>query len=268
MNNRFIIYDIKAKKVLFYSYDGSFIKDIKIDTHIRDIEYIYSTGGFLCAEYIHSPKSSGGVELWEVDSLGNKVNDLFVSDFIHPTASPLYVFHRNSNDKIIYSSLDDLTDYVYDDGKIFELTSYDVDGTVASDLKGMSNNEFSQLYWMENKNISFRTYTVIRENYEFTRWVGEVLGTSYYTLIDKNSNQIYCGKTIDYQLDNAQVIISAAQNKYKNSNLMVAKSNMKDVIVTSVSAYGISDSISLNQLGMSEEEADEANLIIQLLHVK
>ncbi|MFI3306555.1 MAG: 6-bladed beta-propeller [Rikenellaceae bacterium] len=264
-NNQIIICCNAQRSLLYYSYDGKFIKKIthfgEKRPYIRDIKYLQNRT-FLCSDYLHSRESL--YKLWVLNEDGTLVEDLVVGEFSHPVSTPDFTIFDISDNSVGFMDISKDRDFVYHNGMMSLVTSYDVNGLVASDFKNVDISEFSQKYWLKGRSFNSRANTQYKGDYILSRWKGEDRN-SYYTLVNRISGEVIVGDQIDGRLSNSQMVYPTRQS---NGYYSFIKNNIDGVITTEINISDIDDSNIIKLLNLKEDDIDNINPAIQFLYVK
>jgi hypothetical protein len=264
-----IIYSTTLRKLLFFTLDGEFIKEItkfNENSLIRDMINLPS-GNFLCYTYDLTSKQVGkkASGLWEVNSLGNFVRSFFTLDDLYPV---IYNYDNSQftllpDGKIsvkdaIWSNI-----YHFEGDSLKKYISYEVNENVLNSLKGNSYSPKSYTSSLTSQDKS---------NYIFTWWTDGIPG-GYYTVYSKKDNKnvlIYPKK-----------MFWAERKIVEPSGISFTDSNNFNALVSSITGDDIFDFLKennasskikndLNDLikGMNEREITDMNPVLQLLYIK
>ncbi|MDR2040605.1 MAG: 6-bladed beta-propeller [Bacteroidales bacterium] len=203
-----LIYDGPTKKMLYYSFDGKFIKEISDFSGgdiIRDIINIQD-GNFLCYTPDFMPNNRWGV--WQVDETGKPGDYLINQDTDYPIQiGGMSYFYELPNDQIgLWCP--DLNDIFHFDGRSVEkyMSMKPSRKTVVDfpEVERGANNQMVRKYNVEEKG-----------NFLITEWIEGInyLCTSIYL---KNKNETVATKGIEYA--NNIGIISGMNVKYNIPN--------------------------------------------------
>ncbi len=251
--------------LLYYSYDGKFVK--KVDNfgskrpYIRDIKYL-ADGNFLCADYMHSADAL--YKLWVLNAQGDLVEDVMVGEYTFPVSTPNFTLFEMGDDGIGFMDISSETDYIYKKGKLSQMTSYNVEGIVASDFKNVDINKFSAEYWKQGKSFNSRACTQYKGDYIITQWSNENRKI-FYTLVDRSKGSVKTANKIDGELANSQIVLPSIQ---RTGAYIFRNNNLDGVLTTEVVAYEIDEQKTLNLLGINADDAYTMNPLIQFIYVK
>ncbi|MCL2738371.1 MAG: 6-bladed beta-propeller [Bacteroidales bacterium] len=180
-----IIYDILAKKILFYDLFGNFVKEIpefSENVIIRDIINL-PNGHFLC----YTPDLVGKVDakytgLWEVDADGRFLRNYFTYNIILPVA-----FKFESNFQQLQNKTISLVDQIHNDiyhyhnGVVEKYISYNIKGNKLWGLKGID------LAKNERNIMAFKTQE--KGDYIITLWADEA-NQMLFSLFSKKDKEV------------------------------------------------------------------------------
>jgi hypothetical protein len=263
-----IIYDGALFKMLFYTLDGKFIKEIsKFNDNalIRDMINL-PNGNFLCYTYDLTPKDVGekASGLWEVDSSGNFVRSFFTIEELYP------VLYNTSNSQFTLlpggtiSIKDAVWSHIYhfDDGdSLKKYISYEIKGNILNSLKG----------------VSFST-----ENY-ITSWTSQDKGNFVFTLWTNFKERFF---TVYSKKDGKNILIYPEKMFWTERKIVepaginFINSNNPNILVSAIIGDDIVDFLKDNNAsaeiknelqelikGMSEAEITDMNPVLQILYV-
>jgi hypothetical protein len=264
-----IIYNRKLRKMLFFTLDGEFIKEItrfNDNALIRDMINL-PNGNFLCYTYDLTPKevdekASG---LWEVDSSGNFIRSFFTLEDLYP------VIYNGDNSQFtllpdgkisikdaIWSNI-----YHFEGDSLRKCISYKIKGNALNSLRGNS-------YSPEKYTSSLTSQD--KGNYIFTLW-SDGTPDGFYTVYSKkdDKNVLIYPKKMFWE-----------ERKFvEPSGMSFTDSNNFNALVSSITGDDIFDFLKdnnassktkndLNELikGMNGKEITDMNPVLQLLYVK
>jgi len=163
-----LVYDMLAKKILFYDLSGNYLRDIpqfSDGVFINDIINL-PNGHFLCYKYNDVGKADEKYTgLWEVDAEGQFLSNYFsykvVLPFVH--GAPHFQQIQNGVISLRDNTHNDL--YHYHDGVVERYISYNIKGSKLPEQIGVTMA-------LENKNIR-ASRSEEKGNYIVTLWVDE-----------------------------------------------------------------------------------------------
>ena len=182
-----IIYDILAKKILFYDLDGNFLKQISNfseNTVIRDIINL-PNGNFLCYTFdLVGEAEKKYTGLWEVDTHGKFLHNYFTYNVKLPVTFGEPPHFQQLSKGVI--SLRDNTHndiYHYHNGAVELYISYNIKDNMLPDMIGASR------FGNEPKNIR-AAITQEKGDFIITLWFDEA-GEPLFSLFSKNNNKMH-----------------------------------------------------------------------------
>jgi len=262
--NQIMVYDDSSKKMIFYSTEGDFIKEINQfceGTAIRDIINL-SNGNFLCYchDYSDGFKYSG---LWEVDSTGS-----FVKTYLNNMGE--YPFILNEDYSYLYpidegiglccGDVDEIFHYQQD--SLYKFLSYKIENGIS--IENMKNNKNSK------KNTFVKKMkTQEKGNFLLTQWADEE-NRGFTSIYSKKDNVVKIGRGINF--NNTQFPSIYGQIIDSNDVNSIVLAIPFDVVSTDLNSQYTSDiaRTKLEELtfSMSEQEINEMNPIIEILYLK
>lgn len=268
-----IIYDGEARKMLFYSLSGEFIREItnfSERTVVRDVINL-PDGRFLCytSDYFTNdprvdPRFAG---LWITDSEGRYLKTLLTYDTPYPTTSRYYDSYmcRDGDQNIILS--DRISNDLYcfnasQDDKLSKYITYDIKGPQIYKYKGIRD------FTPDMKYVS-ATDVQVKGNYIYSTWL--------------TADGFFAFSVCNVEKEDFRI----ASNKNLSDPAMPAvvgwplDCNLPDVIVQAVEPNIIEDYVFGNSLpeisadllrnltvGMTKDQISGMNPILQLWYVK
>ncbi len=269
-NNQVIIVSNQRRMALFYNYDGEFVRGIKKfgeeRTYMDDIKLL-PDGSFL------SMNSGFFAEirdkLWRLDSEGRVIEDILIGDFSHPAVHATFSLSYINDEEIGFMDCSTQKDYIYKDGELHLVASFDIMGLVAKDFQGVDHTEHAIECSQNRRSFNSRPYSACKGDYIFTRWSPEVWDNPrYYSLVNRRSGSVVVGQSIDGRLANSQQVCATVGFKGE-PYYQIVDCNLEGAMAQIVNPETITDTEVLRYLGIaSTEEAESMNPIIQLLHIK
>jgi len=262
------IYDDSTHKLLLYDLLGNFIKEILIDTAksapmrapIRDMVNL-PNGHYLCYNELISQEAGDCSGLWEIDSDGNFVRNIFKYDITIPFVyNRYYSYFQTLLDRttavrdILHNDI-----YYYKNGKIIKYISWDIMDNILMNYIGQDFSEetFSYCLTIQDKN-----------GYVIGTWIDKN-GQPTYFRYNKNHNKIGFAETFDNS-DIDAVWTHKVIDSNLNNALLIDLSSMSVTRMLKQESTPPHTKEILNRLnaGMSEAEIEKANPIIEILYLK
>jgi hypothetical protein len=268
MSKSIIIYNISLSKMLFYTLDGKFIKEISgfnDKAFIRDMINL-PNGNFLCYTYDLTPEKVGekASGLWEVDSSGNFVRSFFTIDELYPvifnydnSQFTLLPEGKLSVKDAIWSDI-----YHFDGDSLKKYISYEIKDNALKSLKGVSFSPEKYIASLTSQD---------KGNFIFTAWSDGI--ENFVTVYSKKEHKnvlIYPKKTF-----------WSEQKIVEPLGITFTDSNNPKILVTSITGDNIADFLKDNNAstkvknelkelinGLNEREITDMNPVLQLLYIK
>ena len=260
----FSIYDDNSCKLLLYYRNGEFIKESSIVTEngaaIDDVINLH-TGNYLCYNSITTREVGNYSGLWEMDSDGNFVKNLFK----YNTVVPFIYNPGHSNFSILTDGTIILRDamyhdiYLYKDGDIKKYLSYNIKDDILYKYQGLVLAEEGYVFCMTSQ---------IKSNYIINWWKDKTFST-FFSLYKEDDNIKFTDSFDDSDVNDA---IWAQK---------MIDSNMNDALIVEISSMVILELLNnentpqylknriANLKGdKSEEEIENMNPILELLYLK
>jgi hypothetical protein len=263
-----MVYDAGTKKLLFYTLDGTFVKEItgfSNNATIRDI--INLPGGhFLCYTFDRTLEKAGekASGLWEVDSSGNFTRSFFTIPDLYPV---VHTFD-NSQFGLLEGGAISIRDARFND--IYHLEGDSLRKHVAYKIKHDNLHLFKGLSYTPEKFTKSLT-SQEKGDYIFTYWMG--IDERFYTVYSRKENQTALIYPVEAFWEGHKVA--------KPMSYLFKDSNRTDILLTAVLGMEIPEFLekedadpavkaALREIiaGMSEKEIDDMNPVLQLLYVK
>jgi hypothetical protein len=260
------IYDIETRKLLLYRLNGEFIRDIPIITKNQTLCVIYDmitlpNGNYLC--FNSDQEIVGDMSgMWEVDSDGKFVKNLFKYKDIVPSVNAIHIsdFNRLADGTIAFKDPMHHDIYHYKEGKLSRYISYDIENNILLNYIGESytSERFPFCYIAQNK-----------DNYIISQWY-DIERSTFLSLYDKKRNKIkFSTKFDDSNIHNAMWVGNMVETNMSNSILISISSSViaREVEKNTISNYAkmIYDSLNTN---ISEKEIETMNPIVEILYLK
>jgi hypothetical protein len=257
------IYDDHNHKLLLYSIQNNFIKEIKIMTEnnapIRDMINL-PEGHYLC--YNETSNFGDYSGLWKIDSEGNFVESLFKYGDDFPSVYRTYYsyFQQLPDGSITIMDIVHNDIYNYKKGELRRYIAYEIENNKQYKNKGVRYTEDHYLYSSTAQN---------KGNYIIGFWADEnsALILSFY---DKKLNKMRFTEAFDdSDVDDAIWIYKMIDSNVNNALLIDLSSMFVTWMLKQEDTPAHTRDI-LNRLnsGMSEDEIEKANPIIEILYLK
>jgi len=258
-NKHLIIYDVHNRKMIYYTFDGSFVKEITNFSGGRVARDVINlpNENFLCYFPDKKPGDTERFELWEVDSDGKFVNGLLKHENAYPhvfneTSS---YFYKISENKVGLMDPNLTSIYHYENDTLSRYLSYKLDVPTMASFPNQpeAKDHYSILYSYE------------KGDYILSEWLDDE-GKYFAMLFSKKDNIITTGRTISYQKEIFGKIVNSNQ-----SNIIVMEIPSTFILDDLTSEYApqeIKDKLKEITSGMTNEEIEEMNPILQFLYVK
>jgi hypothetical protein len=257
-NKRIIIYDCGFRKLLFYSFDGQLIKEIKAFNQknvIRDIINL-PNGNFLC--YTPDKQQEGKpFGIWEVDSLGKTVRWLYVQTNRYPFGFHQFgtYWYRVSDDEIGLWTPDENRIYHYKNGTLSVYLKFDLTGKTLEDYPNTTTSH-------ENHNNIYHLIEIIeKRNIIYSFWIkGE---KTYMAFFIKNENRMKVASPSC--IDNTIHSLCGWDISINKNNKM-----LRVVYAEDLQQHLSIDTLSLKNIDMinSIPNLEDSNPILEVLHLK
>jgi len=257
------IYDGLTGKMLLYSLTGDFLKEFGVYNGgvsiIRDVINL-PKGHYLCYNKVEYSKSGDYSGLWEIDSEGNFVKNVFRYKATIPSINNLlYSYFQQLPGGVI--SLRDMMHhdlYHYDGNNIKRYVSYDVEDNKLLKYKGKSYSEERSVFCLTSQE---------KGNYIISNWIDEN-GQPFFSLYDKDRTEnkfitsfddsdiegIWFSKIVDSNVDSFLLI------ELPGTYIM-----SRSKVDTAIRQRRILDSLRFN---LSEEQVVSMNPVLELLYIK
>lgn len=258
----------KNNRIIYYDFDGNFIKDITNFSEkdvIRDIIDL-PNGNFLCYSFEYtqkvSEKNNFHAGLWEVDSLGRFVR----YHKTYPNVYPFVInmdngyFNRLSDDRIAIRDgyFNDI--YIWENDSLTTYISYDIDRSHLFKNKNKKDKVFI------NEPYTMCFTSEIKGHYVFSVW-GDDNQNTFYSLYDLKDSLFIVSDSIDYESD-----------KFAAINGFCVKSNLDNVLIFSINGNNVESALNnpyvsnntkkkLKEI-LEGESPDNMNCILELLYLK
>jgi len=259
-----IIYDSKAKKMIFYDLLGNFLREISgfcDGALIRDIINL-PNGNFLCYTFdLVGQVDEKYTGLWEVDADGIFVRSYFNYEFVLPvTFGFLSHFQQLQNGTISIRDQIHNDIYHYRDGTLDKYISYDIKG---SKLPQTVGSDFVE----DNRNIRADKHHET-DNYIISLWLDETYPArqTFFSLFSKKSKEVIYWDAFHSYDDAFPGVLSWLRD-----------SNRSDILVCELNRERINEHLANRDLPelaknalthLLQELGDSENQVLELLYFK
>lgn len=273
LNKELLIYSAADERILYFDFQGNFIKDLQLDEGgiIRNIELL-PDGGFICyTPEIPQKLMTAPTGLWRLDASGKYVRSYLevfdnAHEYIQIGEFPYDRINKLSNGDIVISDgfFSDL--YYYDAAKdtLRDFVDYRIDG-FEKYFKETTKSNFAKVY--ESKRFyNILNTAQVKGRYMFNHWNYPNMGSIYN--FENNTTVFVNGLDFNYDLP-----------VVKGKSLSV--NNLEDAYVVAVTGFEVSEYLRSDQVsnsikdvikskfgGMSMENIEMSNPLLQIMRVK